>query len=129
MLLALFFIMLKEFRSFAMKGNVMDLAVGVIIGGAFGKIITSLVGDVLMPFIGILLGKVDFATLAITVGSASIKYGMFIQSVVDFIIVAFCIFIVVQQLQRFKKKQEPAAPPETPADVRLLTEIRDLLRK
>jgi len=121
--------MLKEFRDFAMKGNVLDLAVAVIIGGAFGKIITSLVGDVLMPIIGLLLGKVDFSGLAITIGSATITYGMFIQSVIDFLIVAFCIFLMVQQLQRFKKKEPPAATPEIPADVKLLTEIRDLLRK
>lgn len=121
--------MLKDFRDFAMKGNVVDLAVGVIIGGAFGKIIASLVGDVLMPLIGLLMGQVDFSTLAFTVGSANIKYGMFIQSVVDFVIVAFCIFIVIKQLQRFKKKEAPAAAPEIPADVKLLTEIRDLLRK
>ena len=121
--------MLKEFRDFAMKGNVVDLAVGVIIGAAFGKIVASLVGDVLMPLIGLLLGKVDFSTLAITVGSANIKYGMFIQSIVDFVIVAFCIFLMIQQLQRFKKKEAPAAAPEVPADVKLLTEIRDLLKK
>jgi len=114
-----------------MKGNVIDLAVGVIIGGAFGKIVASLVGDVLMPFIGLLLGRVDFSTLSITVGSATIKYGMFIQSIVDFIIVAFSIFVVIKQLQRFKnkKKEAPAAAPGIPADVKLLMEIRDLLQK
>ena len=123
--------MLKEFRDFAMKGNVVDLAVGVIIGAAFGKIIASLVGDVLMPLIGLLLGKVDFSTLAITVGSANIKYGMFIQSIVDFVIVAFCIFLMIQQLQRFKKKETaaPPAPPPPSKEEQLLTEIRDLLRK
>ena len=82
-----------------------------------------------MPLIGLLLGKVDFSTLAITIGSANIKYGMFIQSIVDFIIVAFCIFLIIQQLQRFKKKEVPAAAPEIPADVKLLAEIRDLLRR
>lgn len=120
--------MFKEFRDFAMKGNVVDLAVGVIIGSAFGKIIASLVGDVLMPLIGLLLGQLDFSTLVITVGNATIKYGMFIQSLVDFLIIAFCIFMVIKQLQRFKKNETPAAP-ETPADVKLLTEIRDLLKK
>lgn len=120
--------MLKEFRDFAMKGNVVDLAVGVIIGAAFGKIVTSLVGDVLMPVIGLLLGKVDFSTLAFTVGSATIKYGMFIQTIVDFVIVAFCLFLIIQQMQRFKKKEEATAPA-IPADVQLLTEIRDLLKK
>lgn len=119
---------LKEFRDFAVKGNVLDLAIGVIIGAAFGKIVTSLVGDILMPLLGILLGKLDFSTLAVAVGGASIKYGMFIQSVVDFVIVAFCIFLIVKQINRFKKKPE-AAPPAPPEEVRLLTEIRDLLRK
>ncbi len=123
--------MLKEFRDFAMKGNVVDLAVGVIIGAAFGKIVASLVGDVIMPVIGLILGQVDFSGLAITVGSATIKYGMFLQTVVDFVIVAFCIFLLIQQLQRFKKQAPPApaAAPEVPADVKLLTEIRDLLKK
>ena len=111
-----------------MKGNVLDLAVGVIIGTAFGKTVSSLVNDVLMPVIGILLGKLDFSTLAITVGGATIKYGLFVQSVVDFIIVAFCIFVMIRQLQRFKKKEIPP-PPEAPADIKLLTEIRDLLKK
>lgn len=119
--------MLKEFRDFAMKGNVIDLAVGVIVGTAFGKIVSSLVGDVLMPLLGVLLGKLDFSSLAITIGSSTIKYGMFLQSVVDFVIVAFCIFLLIQQLQRFKKKEAPASAPETPAEVKLLTEIRDLL--
>ncbi len=123
--------MLKDFRDFAMKGNVIDLAVGVIIGSAFGKIIASLVGDVIMPFIGLLLGRVNISTLAITVGSATIKYGMFLQSVVDFVIVAFCIFIIIRQIQRFKKKEvsAPAVHPEVSAEVKLLTEIRDLLKK
>ena len=121
--------MFKEFRDFAMKGSVIDLAVGVIIGTAFGKIVTSLVSDVLMPLFGILLGKIEFSSLAITIGGSTVKYGMFIQSVVDFVIVAFCIFLMIQQLQRFKKKEEPAAAPQIPADVQLLTEIRDLLRK
>ncbi len=121
--------MLQDFRDFAMKGNVVDLAVGVIIGTAFGKIVSSLVGDVLMPAIGLLFGKVDFSGLAITVGSSSIKYGMFIQSVIDFVIVAFCIFIAIKQLQRFKKKEAPAAAPEISAEVKLLAEIRDILKK
>ncbi len=118
---------LKEFRDFAMKGNVMDLAIGVIIGAAFGKIVSSLVGDILMPSIGILLGKLDFSTLAVQVGEATIKYGMFIQAVIDFIIVALCIFLVVKQINRFQKKPEPAKPVEV-AEVKLLTEIRDLLK-
>ncbi len=120
--------MFKEFRDFAMKGNVVDLAVAVIIGAAFGKIVTSLVSDVLMPIIGLILGKIDFSTLAFTVGSSTIKYGMFIQSVVDFVIIAFCIFLVLKQLKRFKKEKDPVEP-EVREEVKLLTEIRDLLRK
>lgn len=104
--------MLKEFKDFAMRGNVMDLAIAVIIGGAFGKIIASLVNDVLMPLIGLLLGGLDFSGLAITVRDASINYGLFIQSVVDFIIVAFVIFMLVRAMNRMKKP-EPAAEPTT----------------
>lgn len=104
--------MLKEFKDFAMRGNVMDLAIAVIIGGAFGKIIASLVNDVLMPLIGLLLGGLDFSGLAITVRDASINYGLFIQSVVDFIIVAFVIFMLVRTMNRMKKP-EPAAEPTT----------------
>ncbi len=120
--------MLKEFRDFAVKGNVIDLAVAVIIGGAFGKIVTSLVNDLLMPLIGVLLQGVNFSELSFSIGSAVVKYGAFIQSIVDFVIVAFCIFLMVKQMQRFKKAEAPAAP-ETPADIKLLTEIRDLLKK
>lgn len=123
------FLMLKEFRDFAMKGNVVDLAVGVIIGSAFGKIVASLVSDVIMPIIGLLLGRLDFSALAITVGSSVIKYGMFIQALVDFIIVAFCIFIIIRQLQRFKKQEAPVSVPAISPEVLLLTEIRDLLKK
>ncbi len=119
----------KEFRDFAMKGNVMDLAVGVIIGGAFGKIVSSLVGDVLMPIIGVLLKGVDFTTLAFTVGGASIKYGMFIQSIVDFVIVAFCIFMMIKSITRFQKPVAPAGSAPISLDQKLLGEIRDLLRK
>ncbi len=120
--------LLKEFRDFAMKGNVLDLAVGVIIGGAFGKIVSSLVSDILMPSIGLLLGKLDFSTLALTIGESKIAYGMFLQSVVDFVIVAFCIFLMIKQLNRFKKTAPPPPPSELPADIKLLTEIRDALR-
>ncbi len=114
-----------------MRGNVIDLAVGVIIGGAFGKIVTSLVNDVLMPAIGLILGQLDFSTLSITIGSSSIKYGLFMQSIVDFIIVAFCVFLMIQQLQRLKKKEDatPTIPPPPSKEVLLLTEIRDLLKK
>jgi large conductance mechanosensitive channel len=102
--------MLKEFRDFAMRGNVMDLAIAVIIGGAFGKIITSLVNDILMPLIGLLLGGINFSEQAIVVGAAVIKWGAFVQSVIDFIIVAFVIFLLVRTLNRFKK---PAPAPTT----------------
>lgn len=100
--------MLKEFKEFAMRGNVLDLAVAVIIGGAFGKIIASLVNDVLMPLIGLVLGGVNFSDLAITIGEASIKYGAFIQSIIDFVIVAFVIFMIVRTMNRMKK---PAPAP------------------
>lgn len=102
--------MLKEFKEFAMRGNVLDLAVAVIIGGAFGKIITSLVNDVLMPLIGLVMGGVNFSNLAIQVGEAQIKYGAFIQSVIDFIIVAFVIFMIVRSMNRMKKPEPVAAP-------------------
>ena len=119
--------MLKDFRDFAMKGSVIDLAVGVIIGAAFGKIVSSLVNDIVMPTFGLILGNINFSGLALEIGNSKIAYGMFLQTVVDFLIVAFCIFIVIQQLQRLKKKKTEA-PPAPPEEVRLLTEIRDLLR-
>ncbi|MGP1460047.1 MAG: large-conductance mechanosensitive channel protein MscL [Bacteroides sp.] len=125
---------LKEFKEFAIKGNVMDMAVGVIIGGAFGKIVTSLVGDILMPLIGVLTGGLDFTTLAITVGAAEIKYGQFLQNIFDFIIIALCIFLMIKGMNSLKRKkvEEPAPEPE-PAEPsneeKLLTEIRDLLKK
>jgi large conductance mechanosensitive channel len=103
--------MLKEFKDFAIRGNVMDLAVAVIIGGAFGKIITSLVNDVLMPLIGLALGGLDFSSLAFTFGDAVVNYGLFIQSIVDFIIVAFVIFMLVHTINRMKK--EPVSEPTT----------------
>ena len=129
---------IKEFKAFAMKGNVVDMAVGIIIGIAFGKIISSFVGDVLMPPIGLMLGGLDFSNLALTLKAGSegvepvmLKYGVFINTVIDFLIVAFSIFMVIKAMNSMKKKQveTPAAPPETPADVKLLTEIRDLLKK
>lgn len=119
--------MLQEFKEFAMKGNVMDLAVGIIIGAAFGKIVSSLVSDIIMPIIGA-FGKFDFTGLAIKIGESSINYGNFIQSVVDFLIVSFSIFVVVRQLNRFKK-QAPAAPVVKSAEVEILEQIRDALRK
>lgn len=124
---------IKEFKEFAMKGNVMDMAVGVIIGGAFGKIITSLVDDVLMPVIGMITGGIDFSGLKVKVGEATVSYGMFIQNVIDFLIVALCIFLMVKavnKLTKHKQKEEAAAPaPEPTAEEKLLTEIRDLLKQ
>lgn len=105
--------MLKEFKEFAMRGNVMDLAVGVIIGSAFGKIVASLVNDVLMPIIGLAMGGVNFSSLMTKVGAAEIKWGLFIQSIVDFLIVAFVIFLIIRAMNRFKK-QEPAPAPAAP---------------
>lgn len=110
-----------------MRGNVLDMAVGVIIGAAFGKIVTSLVNDILMPTLGIVLGKVDFSTLTLGIGSATIKYGAFLQSVVDFVIVAFCIFLMIKQVSRFLKKPEPVPAGPTTTE-KLLTEIRDELK-
>lgn len=132
--------MMSEFREFAMRGNVMDMAVGIIIGGAFGKIVSSFVNDVLMPPIGMLLGGVDFSNLAFTLKQAAgdaeavtLNYGMFIQTVVDFVIIAFAIFMAIRTMNKLKRKQEeaPAPAPEPPkpsAEVQLLTEIRDSLR-
>ena len=102
--------MLKEFREFAMRGNVLDLAVAVIIGGAFGKIIASLVADVLMPLIGLVMGGVNFADLSFTVGAAVVKWGAFVQSIVDFVIVAFVIFMIVRTMNRMQKPAPVAAP-------------------
>jgi large conductance mechanosensitive channel protein len=122
----------KEFKEFAIKGNVMDMAVGVIIGGAFGKIVTSLVGDVLMPVIGIFTGGINFTALAVTIGAAEIKYGMFIQNIFDFIIIALCIFLMIKGINKLKKKEKeiPAPAPAEPSnEEKLLTEIRDLLQQ
>lgn len=129
---------LKEFKEFAIKGNVVDMAVGVIIGGAFGKIVTSLVGDVIMPAISVISGGESFADKAITIPAKVegaepilIKYGAFIQNIIDFVIIAFCIFIMVKMINNLKKKQEeaPAAPPAPSNEEVLLSEIRDLLKK
>jgi large conductance mechanosensitive channel len=103
--------MLKEFKEFVMRGNVMDLAVAVIIGGAFGKIITSLVSDILMPLIGLILGGVDFSGLAFTVGSAKVTYGNFINNVIDFVIIALVIFLMIKAIDSLKKKPAPAPTP------------------
>jgi large conductance mechanosensitive channel len=122
--------MLKEFGDFIKKGNVLDLAVAVIIGGAFGAIVTSLVNDLLMPLIGIIIGGVDFTTLAINVGDATLTYGNFIQAVINFLAVAFVIFLLIRQVKKMEKQEEaaPAAPPEPSAEEKLLAEIRDLLK-
>jgi large conductance mechanosensitive channel len=134
--------MLQEFKEFAMRGNVVDLAVGVIIGGAFGRIVSSLVGDVIMPVLGLITGGINFSDLAITLKAAAVGadgkpvpavllgYGKFIQSSFDFILVAFAIFLMIKAINSVKKKQEaaPAAPPAPTASETLLTEIRDLLK-
>jgi large conductance mechanosensitive channel len=120
--------MLQEFKSFAMKGNVVDLAVGVIIGAAFGKIVASLVEDVIMPILGTLIGGINFSGLAITIGSATLKYGKFLQTCLDFLIIAWAIFVAVKLINRLRK-EEPAAPPAPPKQEVLLEEIRDLLKK
>jgi large conductance mechanosensitive channel len=136
----------KEFKEFAMKGNVVDLAVGIIIGAAFGKIVSSFVNDVIMPPLGLLIGNVDFSNLvvilsndfesyeaALAAGAPMLRYGIFIQSVFDFVIVAFAIFLAIKAINRLRRQQEaappPAAPPEPSAEVKLLTEIRDVLKK
>jgi large conductance mechanosensitive channel len=127
--------MLDEFKAFAMRGNVVDMAVGIVIGGAFGKIVSSFVSDVLMPPIGMLMGGMDFSQLAVSLGegeeAASINYGMFFNTVLDFVIIAFAIFMVIKALNSMKKKEEekPAEPPKPSAEETLLTEIRDLLSK
>ena len=139
--------MLKEFKEFAMKGNVVDMAVGIIIGGAFGKIVTSMVNDILMPPIGKLMGNVNFTDLFVSLdptktqgiasltkaketGAAVIAYGACINTILDFIIVAFCLFAIIKAMNTLKRAKEaaPAAPAEPPADVKLLSEIRDLLK-
>ena len=123
--------MLKEFKDFINRGNVVDLAVAVIIGGAFGAIITSLVNDIIMPLIGVILGGLDFAGLSIEVGEATILYGSFIQAIVNFLIIAFVLFLIVRGFNKLQKKEEaaPAPPPEPSAEEKLLTEIRDLLKE
>ena len=118
----------KEFKEFISKGNVFDMAVGVIIGGAFGKIVTSLVNDIIMPLVGIIIGGHDFSNLTIKVKDATINYGLFIQNIVDFLIVAACIFFVIKVVSRFKKKEE-AKPAEPSEEILLLREIRDSLKK
>ena len=137
--------MLKDFKDFAMRGNVVDMAVGIVIGGAFGKIISSFVSDILMPPIGLMMGGVDFSNLFINLGegeyatlaeakeagAATINYGAWTNTVIDFVIVAFAIFMVVKQMNRMKKEEaeEPAPPPTPSNEELLLTEIRDVLKQ
>ena len=129
---------LKEFKEFAVKGNVIDMAVGIIIGAAFGKIVSSFVGDVIMPPIGVLIGGVDFTSLALVLKQATadtpavvISYGKFIQTVIDFTIIAFAIFLAIKGINSFKRKEEvaPEAPPEPTKEEMLLAEIRDILKQ
>jgi large conductance mechanosensitive channel len=127
--------MIQEFKEFAMKGNVIDMAVGVVIGGAFGKIVASFVGDVVMPLLGKLVGGVNFTELAWTIGTDPagapllLKYGAFLQAVFDFLIIAAAIFMAIRAINKLKTPPPAAAPAAPPADVALLTEIRDLLKK
>ena len=121
---------LLEFKTFIARGNVMDLAVGVIIGGAFSSITTSLVNDIVMPLLGILTGSISFADLSVSIGSATVMYGNFIQAILNFLIMAFVVFCMVKALNRFHKKKEaaPPPPPAPSAEEQLLAEIRDLLK-
>lgn len=130
--------LISEFKQFAMRGNVVDLAVGVVIGAAFGKIVSALVSGIIMPVVGVLVGGVNFADLAITLKQGaegaepvSLQYGLFVQSMVDFVIIAFAIFIAIKLMNKLQRKQEqaPPAPAEPSAEVKLLTEIRDALIK
>jgi large conductance mechanosensitive channel len=134
--------MLKEFKEFAMRGNVVDLAVGVIIGAAFGKIVSSLTNDVILPVVGLVMGKVDFSNLFVNLGDGTyatlkeatdagapiLKYGLFANTILDFIILAFIIFLMVRAMNRMREVPPPAAPPGPTPDQQLLTEIRDLLK-
>ncbi len=123
--------MLKEFREFIDRGDVIDLAVAVVIGGAFGAIVTSLVDDIIMPIIGVILGGIDFTGLSIQVGNAKILYGNFIQATVNFLIISFSIFLVIRSYNRLRTKEppEPPKPPEPSPEEKLLAEIRDLLKE
>lgn len=123
---------IDEFKAFAMKGNVVDLAVAVVIGAAFGKIVSSLVENIITPLIGVLLGGIDFTGFIFTLGDAEMKYGVFLQSVFDFIVIAFAIFLAVKAIKRFQRKEEKkeeAKPKEPSEEVVLLREIRDSLKK
>ena len=128
--------MIKEFKTFIARGNVLDLAVGVVVGGAFGKIVTSLVDDIIMPLVGLLMGGLDFSSLSIKVGNARIMYGSFIQNIVDFLIVAFCIFLMIKTVNKLTSKEEAKKQKEKKKEeakkaenIVLLEEIRDLLKE
>ena len=126
--------MMKEFKEFISRGNVMDMAVGIIIGGAFTAIGSSLVADIITPIIGMLMGGIDFSSLAVTVGSANLTYGNFIQAIINFLLVAWVLFMIVKAMNKMKRKEEekpaePEAPAEPPEDIVLLREIRDSLKK
>jgi len=126
---------INEFKTFVSRGNVLDLAVGVVVGGAFSKIVTSLVNDIITPLIGIVIGGRDFSSLSLTIGDSSIAYGLFIQNIIDFLIIAFCIFVFIKLINKFfikRKEEEKKTEPPTPKksdEVLLLEEIRDLLKK
>lgn len=119
---------ISDFKEFISRGNVVDMAVGVIIGAAFGKIVTSLVNDMFMPVIGSILGGINFSSLSLTIGDANIMYGSFIQSIIDFLIIAICIFLMIKFFEKFKHKSEEKEAPSKSDDVVLLEEIRDLLK-
>jgi len=123
--------MVKEFKEFALKGNVLDLAVGIVIGAAFGAIVNSLVADIIMPLIGIVMRGVDFKSLMVAVGNAKVTYGNFIQAIINFLIIAFALFLVIKGVNATRKKEaaQPAAPPAPTNEEKLLMEIRDLLKK
>lgn len=120
--------MLNEFKEFISKGNALDLAIGVIIGGAFGAIVNSTVSDLFMPLIGIILGGIDFSGLSVTIGSAVLPYGKLIQAIVNFLIIGFVLFLIVKGINKFRTKKEEAPPPEPTNEEKLLTEIRDVLK-
>lgn len=122
---------IQEFKAFAMKGNVMDLAVAVVIGAAFGKIVSSLVDNIIMPLVAVITGGLDFTTFSFSIGEAVVAYGVFMQSIIDFVIIAFSIFLVIKQMNRFNKKkaEEPVKEVEPSKEEVLLTEIRDELRR
>lgn len=121
--------MLKEFKEFAIKGNVIDLAVAVVLGVAFNAIVVAIVDNIIMPIVGMITGGIDFNSLSITVGSAELKYGLAITAIVKFLAIALFLFMVIKAINSSKKKETPAAPPATPEDIILLREIRDALRK